>query len=76
MCRLTQAQAQAQAGAMDVGQIIGKIRDIPRAAAITEGQKRKPGARPPGSARVDQQDYDVIQVSRRLPRTWLHRFTA
>jgi cGMP-dependent protein kinase 2 len=56
-----EAQAQAQAGAMDVGQIIGKIRDIPRAAAITEGQKRKPGARPPGSARVDQQDYDVIQ---------------
>lgn len=47
---------------MDVGQIIGKIRDIPRAAAITEGQKRKPGTRPPGSARVEPQDYDFIQV--------------
>lgn len=55
-------QTQAQSGAMDVGQIIGKIRDIPRAAAITEGQKRKPGAQPPGSARVDQQDFDFIQV--------------
>lgn len=55
-------QPQTQSGAMDVGQIIGKIRDIPRAAAITEGQKRKPGTRPPNSAKVEPQDYDFIQV--------------
>ena len=47
---------------MDVTNIIGKLRDIPRAAAITEGQKRRPGTRPPNTTRTEPQDYDFIQV--------------
>lgn len=62
-------QTGQASGALDVGNIIGKIRDIPRAAAITEGQKRtRPGTRPPNTTKTEPQDYDFIQVRRRLCR--------
>lgn len=43
--------------------LLGKLRDIPRAAAITEGKTRTRGAgRPPNTVAADQADYGYIQV--------------
>eukprot|EP00208_Stichococcus_sp_RCC1054_P000748 CAMPEP_0206148736 /NCGR_PEP_ID=MMETSP1473-20131121/37408_1 /ASSEMBLY_ACC=CAM_ASM_001109 /TAXON_ID=1461547 /ORGANISM="Stichococcus sp, Strain RCC1054" /LENGTH=739 /DNA_ID=CAMNT_0053546159 /DNA_START=267 /DNA_END=2486 /DNA_ORIENTATION=- len=42
--------------------LLGKLRDIPRAAAITEGKTRTRGAgRPPNTVAADQADYGYIQ---------------
>lgn len=47
----------------DFSNLLGKLRDIPRAAAITEGKTRTRGAgRPPGTLATEMADYDYIQV--------------
>ncbi len=47
----------------DFNTLLSKLRDIPRAAAITEGKTRtRGGGRPPNTFAVDAPDCDFIQV--------------